>query len=188
MTTGRSRRDELAAAAADHVLRRGLIGLSLRPLAAAIGTSDRMLLYHFRDKDDLVATVLRVVYDQAIAEVAGLPVPGGVHTAVLALWEASSDGLLERCERLYVQAAALGLLGKEPYVRVVREGNARWVATLADHLARAGCPPERSERAALLLDAGFMGLHLDLPVDHDDPGVEQAVADLAAAVAAVARA
>ena len=39
-------------AATDHVLRNGLIGLSLRPLGAAIGTSDRMLLYHFRDKDD----------------------------------------------------------------------------------------------------------------------------------------
>jgi len=33
------------------VLEHGLIGLSLRPLAAALGTSDRMLLYHFRDKD-----------------------------------------------------------------------------------------------------------------------------------------
>ena len=54
------RRDELAEGATDYVLEHGLIGLSLRPLAAALGTSDRMLLYHFSDKDDLVATVLRV--------------------------------------------------------------------------------------------------------------------------------
>jgi AcrR family transcriptional regulator len=182
----RARRAVLAEAATDHALRHGLIGLSLRPLAAAIGTSDRMLLYHFRDKDDLVATVLRVASDQAVAEVTGLPVPQGVRAAVLALWGASSVGLLERCERLYVQAAALGLLGQEPYVSVVREANERWVAALASHLGRAGCPEDRARRAALLVDATFMGLHLDLPVDGDDPEVAQAVVDLATAVEAIA--
>jgi len=187
MVAPTSRRDELASAATDHALRAGLIGLSLRPLAAAIGTSDRMLLYHFRDKDDLVATVLRIANDQAVTELGGLPVAHDVHAAVLALWEASTDGLLERCQRLYLQAAALGLLGKEPYYSVVREANERWVTTLADHLGRAGCPRERARRAALLVDAGFMGLHLDLPLDRDDPGVGQAVVDLAAAVDAVAR-
>ena len=54
-----TRRDELAEAATDYALEHGLIGLSLRPLAEALGTSDRMLLYHFEDKDDLVATILR---------------------------------------------------------------------------------------------------------------------------------
>lgn len=186
MSPSRARRDELARAAAQHALDNGLIGLSLRPLAAAIGTSDRMLLYHFRDKDDLVATVLRVATEQAVAELAALPAPHGVGPAVLALWQASTEGTLERCERLYVQAAALGLLGQEPYFSVVREANERWVTTLGDHLCRAGCPPERSRRAALLLDAGFMGLHLDLPLDRDDPDLGQAVADLAAAVETVA--
>ena len=54
-----ARRAELAEAATDYVLEYGLIGLSLRPMAAALGTSDRMLLYHFGDKDDLIATVIR---------------------------------------------------------------------------------------------------------------------------------
>ena len=181
-----TRREKLARAAADHALDHGLIGLSLRPLAAALGTSDRMLLYHFRDKDDLMAAILRVATDRAIGELEGLSLPDGVHDAVLALWEANTQGTLERCQRLYVQAAALGLLGKEPYFTVVREANDRWVTRLAGRLHRAGCPVDRSRRAALLVDAGFMGLLLDLPLDRDDPGVGQAVADLAAAVQAVA--
>jgi len=61
-----TRREELTEAAADYLLDHGLIGLSLRPLAAALGTSDRMLLYHFADKDDLVATVLRVSTDRSV--------------------------------------------------------------------------------------------------------------------------
>ena len=36
---------------ADHVLADGLLHASLRPLAKAVGTSDRMLLYYFKDKD-----------------------------------------------------------------------------------------------------------------------------------------
>ena len=68
-----TRREELTEAAADYVLDHGLIGLSLRPLAAALGTSDRMLLYHFADKDDLVATVFRAAVDRGVAELRGLP-------------------------------------------------------------------------------------------------------------------
>jgi hypothetical protein len=45
----------------------------------------------------------------------------------------------------------------------------------------------RRRRAALLLDAAFMGLHLDLSLDRDDPDVTRAVADVAAAVDGLAR-
>lgn len=43
----------------DHVLAHGLPGASLRPLAAAAGTSDRMLLYYFTDKAALIAAILQ---------------------------------------------------------------------------------------------------------------------------------
>lgn len=43
---------------AAHVLRHGLAGASLRPLARAAGTSDRMLIYHFGSKDRLMAELL----------------------------------------------------------------------------------------------------------------------------------
>jgi len=44
--------------ATDYVLENGLAGLSLRPLAGALGTSTRMLLYDFGSKEQLVAEVL----------------------------------------------------------------------------------------------------------------------------------
>lgn len=43
---------------ADHVLAHGLGGASLRPLAKAAGTSDRMLIYHFGNKQLLIADLL----------------------------------------------------------------------------------------------------------------------------------
>jgi AcrR family transcriptional regulator len=182
------RRTALAEAATDHVLGHGLIGLSLRPLAAALGTSDRMLLYHFADKDDLVATVLRVATERSVQEVQRLPDGSDVEGAVHLLWEALTTRPLEQCQRLYVEAAALGLLGREPYAGVVRAANEGWVAALVAFLRRSGCPADRAGRAVLLLDATLMGLHLDLPLDRDTPAVRQAVHDLAQAVAAIATA
>src|ERR1051326_9167882 len=52
------RRGKTLAQAADYVLEHGLEGLSLRPLARALGTSPRMLLYDFGSKEQLVHEVL----------------------------------------------------------------------------------------------------------------------------------
>jgi AcrR family transcriptional regulator len=181
-----ARREEVAAAATDYVLEHGLVGLSLRPMAAELGTSDRMLLYHFASKDDLVASVLRVSNDRSVAEIAALPASRDVRTAVLDLWAAVTSPRLARCQRMYVEAAALGLFGREPYASVVREANEVWVAAVAAHLVASGTPPGLSRRAVALLDAALMGFQLDLPLDAGDPLLDQAVEDLADAVAAIA--
>lgn len=59
----------------EYVLAHGLADASLRPLAKAAGTSDRMLIYHFKTKDGLVAELLqhlavefRQVLDDALPE------------------------------------------------------------------------------------------------------------------------
>jgi AcrR family transcriptional regulator len=53
-----TRKSETLGRAAEYVLEHGLAGLSLRPLAAALDTSPRMLLYDFGSKERLVAGVL----------------------------------------------------------------------------------------------------------------------------------
>jgi AcrR family transcriptional regulator len=177
-----TRREELAEAATDYALEHGLIGLSLRPLAEALGTSDRMLLYHFADKDDLVATILRTTSARSVGTLRELPPSRDLRTAVLDLWQAVTTGSQERCQRLYVEAAALGLFGREPYATEVREANAGWMSALADHLVGAGVPRRESRRAANLVDATFVGLQMDLPLE---PPARQrrTVEDLADAVA-----
>jgi AcrR family transcriptional regulator len=186
MTRNTARREELAALATDYTLDHGLIGLSLRPLAAAIGTSDRMLLYHFAGKDDLVATVLRISNDRSVEAVRALQRSRSVRTAVLDLWRVSTSDKVDRCLRMYVEAAALGLLGREPYASVVRETNERWVEALTDHLVAGGCTPARARRAVALLDPAFVGLQLDLPVDPNESNRKRVVSDLADAIAAIA--
>src|SRR5579859_7160709 len=58
MTVRDTRREAALRRMADHLLAVGLRGASLRALAAAAGTSDRMLLYYFADKDELLTATL----------------------------------------------------------------------------------------------------------------------------------
>lgn len=183
MSVDPSRRDLLAERATDYALEHGLIGLSLRPLAADIGTSDRMLLYHFADKDDLVATILRISNDRSVACLEAVPPGDDLADGVRRLWHALRRGRLEQCQRLYVEAAALGLLGQEPYASVVKEANDRWMAALARHLEASGCPPGVSVRTANLVESVMVGLLLDQPLTATSVQA-QVVEDLVAALPA----
>jgi len=179
------RRDDLAAAATDYVLEQGLVGLSLRPLADALDTSDRMLLYHFGSKDDLVATILRTSNDRSIAHINGLAPASDARHAVLELWSAITSPPIAACCRLYVEASALGLLGREPYAVVVRELNEEWMTALAGCFGRAVPTQAVARRVAELVDATFMGLFLDMPLN-DVSARQRAVEDLADAAVLIA--
>ena len=61
MTKLEIRRAEVIERITDHVLLHGLSASSLRPLAKAAGTSDRMLLYYFKDKAEIFTAVLQLV-------------------------------------------------------------------------------------------------------------------------------
>src|ERR1043165_9913408 len=51
-------RDRLLQSCLTYFLRHGVANLSLRPLAAAVGTSARMLLHYFGSKEALIAEVM----------------------------------------------------------------------------------------------------------------------------------
>src|SRR5260370_40373449 len=67
-------KDRLLRAATEYVAEHGVTDLSLRGLAAAIGTSHRMLIYHFGSKEDLLIAVIRTVEEQQRQLLAGFRV------------------------------------------------------------------------------------------------------------------
>lgn len=56
-----TRRAEIVERLTEYVLAEGLSASSLRPLAKAAGTSDRMLLYYFKDKSEIITAVLQQI-------------------------------------------------------------------------------------------------------------------------------
>lgn len=180
-----SRRQELLQAATDQVLETGLIGLTLRPLAAAIGTSDRMLIYHFGSRDALVSEVVANATRRGADTLAALPPAPSVRVAVNRLWKAYQTEPLRSLLNLYCQAAASGLIGQEPYRSDARASNAAWAAVLRDYLVRSGAPSRRVARIQTLLDSALYGFHLCLTTDRPDE-LQRGVDDLAAAAQALA--
>ncbi|KAA1427781.1 TetR/AcrR family transcriptional regulator [Nocardioides antri] len=179
------KRDALLELAADYVVEHGLIGLTLRPLAAALGTSDRMLLYHFDSRDDLVIAVIVRTVDRATAAVEVLPDAPSVRSGVNRLWEAFRSEPLRGCLHVYCQAAATGLIGQEPYRSAARDANARWAQSLRDYLVRCGASPRRVARVVRLVDSSLYGFHLDLITDRAEE-LARGVDDLARAAEALA--
>ena len=53
-----NRKAELLDAALHYLQEHGVADVSLRPLAAALGTSPRMLMFHFKSKEDLLQEVM----------------------------------------------------------------------------------------------------------------------------------
>src|SRR4051794_297093 len=87
-----ARRAELLEATYRYVLDNGLVRLSLRPLATAIGSSPRVLLFLFGNKDGLVRAVLARARADELAlldriEMSGDPAVAGLASAVERLWQ-----------------------------------------------------------------------------------------------------
>ncbi|MGL5809819.1 MAG: TetR/AcrR family transcriptional regulator [Nocardioides sp.] len=179
------RREELLDQAADYVLESGLIGLSLRPLAAAVGTSDRMLLYHFGSRDDLVTDIIATISDRSVELLRSLEPATSVHDGVLRLWDSFRREPMSSCQQIYLQAAASGLLGEEPYRSGICRANRRWATALEAWLASSGAPSDTVGQVTKLVDSAMLGFHVDLALDPPE-SFDQPARDLAAAAQALA--
>lgn len=180
-------RDDLLDKVTEHVLTHGLIGLSLRPVAAAVGTSDRMLIYHFTSRDALVSAVVARASQRAVDEVNALAGATTVRSGVNRLWSAYRTEPLSSCLDVYCQAAATGLIGREPYLSDARASNDVWAAALREYFVRCGAPRRRVARIVTLVDSALYGFHLDLATDRPAE-LSRGVDDLAVAAQAIAEA
>lgn len=159
-----ARKDELLVAAADYVLVNGLSGLSIRPLAAALGLSHRTLLYHFESKNKLILAVLDQIRDRDRGRIMeylrGVDV-GSATELFRAAWAYFSAPDRTAYIRFFHEVFALGLQGP-PYRDWVQKTVASRTAMIGAALASIGVPAARVEPAATLIIAAVRGLQLHL--------------------------
>jgi AcrR family transcriptional regulator len=164
-------RERLLAAAVRHALDAGIADLSLRQLAAAIGTSHRMLLYHFGSREGLLVAVTQAVEEQQRAALLG---PGTALQDPRRSWERLSDPKLWPQERLFFELYAYALRGRpgtEGFLDGIVES---WVAPVAAALVEAGADERTARADARLAVAVVRGLLLDLLATGDRAGVTEA--------------
>ncbi len=144
-------RQAFLAGAVEHVLRHGASGLSLRPLAAALGTSDRMLLYYFGSRELLLGTVLDRVGDGLVAALSEAVPAGRSHPEVLlrAVWSVARETDVEPVLRLYLEIMGQAAAQVAPFAAVAARVAHRWLDWAQD---RVDVPvAERQDAAAGLL-------------------------------------
>lgn len=162
------RRAALLDRLADHVLAEGLAGSSLRPLAKAAGISDRMLLYHFRDKAEVIAATLEVVFGRlvAILEDAASPAPLPLNRLIASLPKTLLADRFWPYMRLWLEIASRAGHG-DAFYRAIGERLAR--GFLAWGAAQLDSPtPEARERDAARLLVTMEGMVLLKSVGLDD--------------------
>ncbi|MCI3271991.1 TetR/AcrR family transcriptional regulator [Streptomyces cylindrosporus] len=160
------RRTELLDACYAYLLDHGLTGLSLRPLAAATGTSPRVLLYLFGSKDALVRELLaRARHEQVRMMAEVLEDKGddsGLEALTDRLWDFLSSPAQRPMVRLTYEAFLLSLTRDPgPWAGFAGEAAREWL----DLLVRAqppGTPPAVAEARATRALALVRGLLLDL--------------------------
>jgi AcrR family transcriptional regulator len=176
-----ARKTELLEAAYRYALEHGTGDLSLRPLAAAVGSSPRVLLYLFGSKEGLIRALLARARADEVSSLAALPPAPGLEAAGLAVWA----WLIAPDRR------ALLTFWVEAYARSVVDPAGPWSgfarATVEDWLTilERAQPPDhrddveaRAERTAVL--AVLRGALLDLLATGDTERTTAAVRRLLA--------
>jgi AcrR family transcriptional regulator len=130
-----AREQVLLERAYSYVLEHGLAEMSLRPLAAAIGSSPRVLLFLFGSKDGLVRALLARARADELAFVerarAGGPY-SDLTAAVLATWQWLAAEPIRPLLRLWTQAYARSLTEPEgPWLDFARQTVEDWLGVLA---------------------------------------------------------
>jgi AcrR family transcriptional regulator len=147
-----TRRAEILERLADHVLAHGLSASSLRPLAKAAGTSDRMLLYYFADKADMMTAILSVIATRIMTamEARKAPVSMPVEQLQPIMLEAIVDDEMWPFMRVWLEIASLAANGDAFYAAVGEQlgrGFLSWGAAQIDAPTEA----ERHDQAARIL-------------------------------------
>ena len=170
-------RERLLNDAIDYVAAHGFADLSLRRLAAAIGTSHRMLIYHFGSKEGLVEAVIRAVEQQQRARLAALEIDPSLTPPELArrMWQHLSDPSLAPNERLFFEMYGHALQRRSPgasdFLHDIVES---WLEPIAAIRRAQGVAPDAARAQARLDVAITRGLLLDLLATGDRAGVDAA--------------
>jgi AcrR family transcriptional regulator len=181
-----ARRDALLEQIVDYVLAHGVTGLTLRSLATAVGSNNRMLLYYFGSREQLVLAALDGAEQRftgmpqivAALDDDGMPVADRLRRA----WETIADPDNLPFHRLFFEI--FGVAGFEPerYTRFLGTVGTEWVAHVAGALHRSGVPSASAETLAHETVALWRGLQATLLGGGDLASVDAAAHNAMAAM------
>jgi AcrR family transcriptional regulator len=170
VTTSQAR-DRLLEAAVEHALSKGIVDLSLREIAAAIGTSHRMLIYHFGSREGLLVAVVRAVEERERQTLGDAALSAA---EARRRWDRLADPLLRTQERLFFEIYSHALLGRPGTEGFLDEALEGWLSPVTESITGTGIDETDARTVARLGLAVTRGLLLDLLASGDATGTTEA--------------
>ncbi|MEI2766081.1 MAG: TetR family transcriptional regulator [Dermatophilaceae bacterium] len=161
----------------------GVGDTSLRTLAGALGTSHRMLIYHFGSREGLLGAVVEAVERaerDALAELMGAH--EDPYAAGAAFWAHVCAARV--FVPLFFELSGLAMQGRDWGASLRRWLADGWTAPMAAGYRAQGHPAARAEALARLSVAAARGLLFELAVTGDRAAADAAMAELTAMVRA----
>lgn len=166
-TPDNERRAQLLDALVAEFATGGIGDRSLRDVAAAVGTSHRMLLHHFGSRENLLVAIVEEVERRQMGLLPELPADPA--EGFVAMWADLRRPELREFERLFFECYARAAQGEKPFARMIPGAVTGWLAEV-DAVAEG---PVDLALARLGL-AVTRGLLLDLVATDDDAGINAA--------------
>lgn len=171
---GTSARDGLLALVVQNFLDGGRTDNSLRTIASEVGTSHRMLIYHFGSFDGLIQAVVDEVEVRQRDALSAIATGGGDLASIARrFWRTNSSPELAPLARLFFQLYA-GLLERGENERAAALVTA-WLDPVTAMLVGRGVPRAAARAHARLGLAVTRGLLLDLLATGDRRSVNAAM-------------
>lgn len=172
-----SPRDRLLGGVIEHLERAGLGDTSLRGLAAAAGTSHRMLSYHFGSRRELLVAVSKEV-ERRQREAFALMLAdrdANPRDVMRGMYGRLTDPSLAAPERLFFELYARALQGDGEAEGILPDVVEAWLEPAVPLFVRLGFTEVEARAEARLSLAVARGLLLDLLATGDRAGVDTAV-------------
>ena len=154
----RHTKEQLLAAALAAATEDGLSRLTFGRLATRLGVSDRMVVYYFPSKQDLVGEVLLAMggrLQEALAEAFTVQARDHVELA-RAAWPVLAREELDATFSLFFEALGLAAAGTEPYRAIATQLVEAWALWAASFLVGDDASRRAEAEAAIALLDGLL--------------------------------
>ncbi|WP_169316679.1 TetR/AcrR family transcriptional regulator [Actinacidiphila oryziradicis] len=180
-------RDRLLRLTADYVLEYGVAEMTLRRLGQAIGTNNRMLLYYFGSKEELISAALVEAGGRfpilarafAILDEQDRPLA----ERIMAAWDAVAAAENLPFHRTFFEVLGLAAHRRGRFDAFLGSVGSDWRDQVAASLHGSGVPEPAASDLAQELVALWRGLQLDLITSGDRAATDRANAAAARSLA-----
>ena len=151
------RKQELLNELIAYLAKHGIADLSLRPMAAATGTSARLLIFHFGSKEKLLEEVLGEMQARLQASFIAMAQAPRKGPLLRAFWDWALTEPNHAMLRLLYQLHMLAVQSPKTYGGYLKGNSLDWLALIQEALPKE----QRDPKFATLLGAVFDGLFIE---------------------------